>query len=273
MGSLAGNVRLRRWAGIVILAVPALACSSTKEFEAIQAQLADVQTHVLQLQKENPTKDQVVALGTEVREQVQALLHAEADMRVEVEKLAAQIDQLESRLEDTNFRLQQLAQQIAATNQELQAFRDAALARATDSAPRSLSAPANVADPQSLYDTAYADFQRGNYDLAILGFRQYLEVAADTELADNATYWMGECYYRQGKYQKAASQFDEVITQFQRSERIASALLKKGYAYLELGQRAQGVVQLQHVMREFPGSDEAQLAEQRLAALGIDGGP
>ncbi len=273
MGGFAERLKLRHWAGIACMAVPALACSSTAELETIQAQLADVQTHVLQMQQDNPTKDQITALGTEVGEHIRALLRAEADMRVEVEKLAAQIDQLESRLDDTNFRLQQLAQRIDATNQELQAFRDAAQSRAEDNAPRSLAAPADVADPQSLYDTAYADFQRGNYDLAILGFRQYLEIADDTELADNATYWIGECYYRQGKYQKAASQFDEVITQFQRSERIASALLKKGYAYLELGQRAQGVVQLQHVMREFPGSDEAQLAEQRLAALGIDGGP
>ena len=48
--------------------------------------------------------------------------------------------------------------------------------------------------------------------------------------------------------------------------------LKKGYAYLEMGQREQGLVQLQQVIRGFPETDEANLARQRLASLGVDSG-
>jgi tol-pal system protein YbgF len=94
----------------------------------------------------------------------------------------------------------------------------------------------------------------------------------ETELADNAAYWTGECYFSQAKYEQAIREFDDILRVYPRSDKLASALLKKGYAYLELGQREQGVVQLQHVIREYPGTDEANLARQRLSALGVDAG-
>ena len=108
-------------------------------------------------------------------------------------------------------------------------------------------------------------------DLAMRGFRQYLESFPSTALAANATYWIGECHYRQKRFRQAIEQYDAVLNRYPRSDKTASALLKKGYAHLELGERSQGVVQLQHVLRQFPTSDEANLARQRLREIGVDG--
>ncbi len=254
---------------MAFVAMLALACTSTTELETIKSQLADIQLQVLQLQKQTPSKSEVADLEAKLAGQLEELLRAEADARTDLQGLSGQITQLESKLEDTNFRLQQLAQQIVATNQELQAVRSAAeearaSARATDR-----SQPVNPTDPRALYDTAYNDYLQGNYDLAILGFRQYIDTYRGTELADNAAYWIGECFYRQGEFQKAIEQFDEVLRS-EGSDRVASALLRKGYSYLQLGQRAQGVVHLQTVICEHASTDEAEIASQRLQELGID---
>jgi len=257
-------------AGIVVLMMPALACTSSTDLETIQSQLSDVQLQLLQLQKQGPTKTELADLEATLGERMEALLAAQAEVRADLELLTSRIEQLEAKLEDTNFRLAQLSQQIVATNQELQEVRNAAEeARARVASPQQQPA-VNPTDPRTLYDTAYNDYLQGNYDLAILGFRQYLDSYRGTDLADNATYWIGECFYRQGKFQKAIDQFDAVLTRFDSSDRTASALLKKGYAYLELGQRAQGVVQLQSVICEHANTDEAHLAAQRLRELGID---
>ena len=112
---------------------------------------------------------------------------------------------------------------------------------------------------------SYGDYLRGNYDLAVLGFRQYLDSFPNTELADNATYWIGESYFSQRK-------FRHILTAYPRSDKVASALLKKAYAFLELGDRSQGTGQLQTLIRQYPGTDEANLAKQRLDALGVDAG-
>mgnify|MGYP000589275130 CR=1 FL=1 len=40
--------------------------------------------------------------------------------------------------------------------------------------------------PRDLYQQAYSDFARKNYDLSIQGFQEYLRLYRDTDLADNA---------------------------------------------------------------------------------------
>lgn len=257
------------WVGVALVATLAAGCTSSRELGEIKSQLSDIQLQVLQLQKDAPGKDQIAALETSITSRVDEILQSQAEVRTDLQRLSTRVGQLETKLEDTAFRLQQLFQQIAATNQELQAVRNAAEeARASVTSAR--RQPVNPTDPQAVYDAAYNDYLQGHFDLAILGFQQYVETFADTELADNAAFWIGECFYRQGKYQQAIGQFDSVVTNYQASDRTASALLKKGYAYLQLGQRGQGVVQLQSVYCEHAGTDEAALAGQRLQELGID---
>lgn len=259
--------------GTVLVTVPFFACSSSSQLEGIERQLSDLQTRVLEIQQRAATRDGVTAAAEQTRAEIESLISAQADTSVALESLATRIEQLGAKLEDTQFRLAQLGQQIAATNQELLAMRRAAESPAPMAPPPPVVVEEpDMTDPQALYDGAYSDFQNGNLDLAILGFRRYVDAFADTELTDNAAFWIGESYYRQRKFQEAVEQFDEVITRFPGSDRVPSALLKKGYAQLELGMRAEGVVQLQVVIREYPGTDEAQLAQQRLDALGIDAG-
>jgi len=130
--------------------------------------------------------------------------------------------------------------------------------------------PGGGSDPKALYDAAYNDYLKGNYDLAQREFGEYLQAFANTPLAPNATYWIGECFYRQRKFRQAIEQFDQVLNRYPKSDKTASALLKKGYAHLELGERAQGIIQLRQVLRQAPSSDEANLARQRLRELGVD---
>lgn len=243
------------------------ACSSSGEFEALHKKLDDIQLQVLELRKDGSTKEEILGLEESIATGSKSLEQSQDEVRAELTTLTTRLFNLETKLEDTNFRLEKLSQQITATNQELLAARNAA-----EEARRRPSPPpaAQPSDPKSLYETAYDDYLQGNFDLAILGFRQYLEQHGDTDLADNATYWTGECFYRQSKFQKAIDQFETVLSRFENSDRAPSALLKKGYAHLELAQRAQGIVQLQRVICEYAGTDEAHLASQRLAEMGVD---
>jgi TolA-binding protein len=61
-----------------------------------------------------------------------------------------------------------------------------------------------------------------------------------------------------------------VVNKYPKSDKVPGSLLKKGYAYINLGERAQGIVQLQYVVHEHPGSQEASLARQRLRQLGVE---
>ena len=239
------------------------ACVSGRDIDDIQTKLGEIEREVVDLQRVSSTKQNVESLSAAIDSHMERLLRAEADMRLSLQQLSSQIDQLEANLEDTTYRLSQLSQQIAATNQELKSFRGSTALRGDPNATAPLPT-----DPQALYQTGYNDYLRGNYDLAILGFRQYLESFPNTELADNASYWIGESYFSQGQYNQAIQEFDNIMSTYERSDKVASAMLKKAYAYLELGDTPRGVAQLRRVIQHHPGTDEANLARQRLDEVG-----
>jgi TolA-binding protein len=88
-------------------------------------------------------------------------------------------------------------------------------------------------------------------------------------LTDNALYWIGECYDAQEKTQEALAIFIQVLEDYPTSDKAAAAQLKKGLLYLELGDKGQGVLNLQYVVYEHPGTEEADLARERLQSLGL----
>lgn len=277
------RVRSIPLAGCLAAALVAAGCVSPQDIEGLQSQLSEIQRQMLQLQRQAPSKQEVESLEANVGRQMDSLLKTEADMQVKLRELSSQIDELQAKLEDTNYRLAQLSQQIATTNQELKSFRtmpppSAPLATDPSAPPQPQTTPPpqqpqlGAVDPQALYNAAYNDYLKGSYDLALREFQEYLNNFPATDLADNATYWIGECYYRQKRFRQAADQFQQVLSKYPRSDKSASALLKRGYALLELGDRSQGVTQLRQVVRQYPTSDEANLARQRLRELGVDAG-
>ncbi|HET6372352.1 MAG TPA: tol-pal system protein YbgF, partial [Candidatus Polarisedimenticolia bacterium] len=120
-----------------------------------------------------------------------------------------------------------------------------------------------------VFKTAYADFSKGNYELALLGFTEYLTANPGAPLAEDAQYWTGECLYSQGKFKEAAEAFDRCGARHPGGARAAAAMLKKGYSQIEGGQASQGIATLQKLIETHPQTDEARLAAERLKTLGL----
>lgn len=121
--------------------------------------------------------------------------------------------------------------------------------------------------PSEAYGLAYNDYIKGNYDLALMGFRNFLSQYRSTSLAPNAQYWIGESYYGQNKYRKAIDAFQQVVSTYPESNKVPGAVLKTGYSYMELADRERGRLHLKKVIEDYPFSNEAKLARNRLAEL------
>lgn len=63
---------------------------------------------------------------------------------------------------------------------------------------------------ETTYYTAYSDYIKKNYQLAIDGFKQFMQLFPTNNLADNSLYWIGECYYSQKKYPEAVTTFTSI---------------------------------------------------------------
>lgn len=118
-----------------------------------------------------------------------------------------------------------------------------------------------------VYEQAYLDLTRGNYSLAILGFVEYLRRAGDSDLADNAQYWIAESYYAQGDYRQAVVEFQKVVDRYANGDKVAGALLKIGFSEIHLGEDDDARAALEEVVRRFPNGEEAKLARDKLRSI------
>jgi tol-pal system protein YbgF len=258
-------------------------CVSTSDIERMQAQIFDLQDQVAQLKRSQNTEVQQV--NERIERKADELLRSYADLTARVSAVDERMGTNIGTVEQTNYRIDRIAQQLTQLQAEVVALRTGVAPPSGSAGASSSSQPSATEivvgadssrpsgsppdDPIEIYQGAYRDYQRGNYDLARLGFEQFLEIAPQSDLADNAAYWIGECFFAQKRQREAIARFDQVINDYPGSDKVPAALLKKGFAYIEMGERAQGIVQLQYVIHEHPRSSEAEIARQRLRAMGI----
>lgn len=131
-----------------------------------------------------------------------------------------------------------------------------------------INSPKPGADPKTLYDKSYLDITRGNYDLAVAGFREFLKKHPASGLADNAQYWIGEAFYAREKYAEALSEFQKVVSGYPKQDKVPAAMFKSGMCHAKLGDRAGAVEEWKSLVSKHPRSNEAALAQERLKETG-----
>jgi tol-pal system protein YbgF len=83
-------------------------------------------------------------------------------------------------------------------------------------------------DPAAMYEGAFSQLKNGNYVASQQQFESFLKTYADHPLTPNATYWLGESFYAQGQYEKAARVFAESYKKYPKGPKVADSLLKMG---------------------------------------------
>ncbi len=121
----------------------------------------------------------------------------------------------------------------------------------------------------TLYQNALRDYNTGKYDLARQEFSDYIRNFPTNDLASNAQFYLGEIAYAQGDYKGAISAYDNVLTNFPHSFKLADSLLKKGMAEQELGLKTAAMRDFRDVLRRFPGSDASRRAQAKLHEMGV----
>jgi len=273
-----------RVAVLATAALSAVACVTSSDVDKLQSQISDLQEQLAQVKRTSSSKEEVNNVNKTIADQTQMLLKSNATLVAKVDQIEDKIQNAQGATEQTNYRLDRMTQQLTQTQHDVDDLKGA-VARAAAAVPAPMPAsggemtvqqpmpapvPVQSEDPMQTYQAAYRDYQRGNYDLAVAGFRDFAAKNPNSELSGNAAYWIGESLYSQKKYREAIQQFDSVVTRYPKSDKVAGALLKKGYAYIALGEKSQGIVQLQYVVHEHPTSPEAALARQKLKSVGVD---
>jgi tol-pal system protein YbgF len=127
--------------------------------------------------------------------------------------------------------------------------------------------PSTSLSPQEVYNMAYADYLKGNFDLATDGFKIYRDNFPDSPLADNALYWIGECFFSQRKFNEAIDEFNNLILNYPQGDKIAAAYLKKGLSLAELRRKDEALVVFKLLVSKYPLEEEARIAQEKIKEL------
>jgi tol-pal system protein YbgF len=252
------------------LAAPFPALAANKDIERLQFQIASLQGQIADLQRvSEDTLREIKRLNESLADQNASMRRLVQDRRVQEEAISAALKDITDRVSDLSERVQTMPAAAPAPTvytAPAPAAGGPAAAPISPGTAAPVAAPVNpqAPAPRELYTQAYADYARGNYDLAIQEYSDYLRNYPDTDLSDNAQYWIGECQYSKQKYPEAIAAWDELLRQYPSSDKIPDARFKKGMALERLGRRSQALLEYRFVAERFPNSEAGRKAREKL---------
>jgi tol-pal system protein YbgF len=129
--------------------------------------------------------------------------------------------------------------------------------------PPAVGSPADAAG-EALYREAYALYYRRDHQGAEERWRQFIARCPESDLADDAQYWIGECRFARGLFREARGEFRTVVDRYPSGNRVPHAHYGIALCQQRLGEEASMRETLALLLREFPRSDVAPLARARL---------
>jgi tol-pal system protein YbgF len=123
--------------------------------------------------------------------------------------------------------------------------------------------------PQRLFDTSWGDYTTGNYVLAVQGFESYLSYFPKSQRAHEAQLYVGESLAGQKKDMDAIVAYDRVIANYPGTASVPTAYYKRGTAYERLGEPARARESYEALLKQFPDTQQATLAKQRLESANL----
>ncbi len=263
--------------------LPSPAAAANKDIERLQLQIATLQSQLLDIQRNaDESRKELQRLTELIAEQNALLQRTTNDRRQQDETIAASFKDLNERMGELLEQLQALkaanamllpppGPAVPASGSPGAGTGPTGGPNATPAGPAGTgtgSTPAAPATPppapRELYSQAYADFARGNYDLAIQGFTEYIRNYPDTDFTDNAQYWIGECLYGKKMYAEAVEAWNALFRDYPSSDKLPDARVKKGMALEKLGRRSQALVEYRYVVDRYPNTQAARIAREHL---------
>ncbi|MBI9086737.1 MAG: tol-pal system protein YbgF [Desulfobacterales bacterium] len=211
-----------------------------------------------------------------------------AQLRVLIEELRVDVARLSGKVEESDYHLQQRIQTLEKYEKQRMSSGDALAQRvdanqerlaqvvnylnleptqpaATEPSPGEPAGEASaVSSDSELYAMAKKAFDNKGFEAALKGFQKLIGAYPKSEHADNAQFWIGEIYYREKWYEKAILEYQKVIENYPKGNKVKAALLKQGFAFSNLGDKANARLILKELVKKYPNANEAVIAKKKL---------
>lgn len=241
----------RRWlarALVVVSGVGALACVTPAEFRKVSNRVTDL--------------ERGGGAGGGDRTRL-------AELGSELEVLRRELDALEGRVEVAEHRAESALEEARAAR--LEANRGADPNAVPDGGEGATADGGDVSEEVQRYRAAYAEWRAGTPEAlaaCVDQFNKFLQSYPASDYADDATYWLADCYFKLGNFSAAVLRFDDVARLYPSGNKAADARYRQGEALLRMGHGKAAETAFEQVLRDYPDSARAPEAKKQLDLLG-----
>lgn len=198
----------------------------------------------------NQIKDDIVViqrqLYREKNDTTTAPQESVSNVQVRLGEYDQMIRDMNGKVENIEYRLNTLEKKIEMIDKDIELRFTQMKRQAESSAPKttkttkptatSTPAPAGV-KPKDLYEQGLNDLKNNKISDAERKFSQFLTSYPKDTLAGNAQYWLGEVYYKQQNFAKAAVAFKNGYSKYPEGTKGPDCLLKLGLSMKALGKK------------------------------------
>lgn len=119
------------------------------------------------------------------------------------------------------------------------------------------------ASEDDLYKVAYDYLNQRQHDASVKSFKDYLKYYPDGKYASNCYYWLGKIAMSKADYPEAKNWFNEMLTRFPESPKVAATKFDMGRVHFYMGDKATAKSILAEVAAS--NSDASGLAQKFLS--------
>lgn len=199
-------------------------------------------------------------MGT-LKLQLKELNETIALMQTNQAELASKMEELNQNLAVSNENLSQLDGQLFNLSSKLDDI------NAVVTGGQGAAGAGAVMLPSDVFNEAKNHLTKQSYDLAVTGFKLYIEKYPDGENIQQAYIYLGDAYAAMGQARPAAIAYATVLQKFPESKIIPTARLKYARSIIPLGKTEEAKRYFNSVVQDFGSSPEARLAKEELAKL------
>lgn len=253
----------------VLLLQDEMRASMKDQNEKIASLEALIKTAIDQV---NETKSAVATLNANLKNSVESGLRPVTAVGSRLDTMADDNRAIRATVEEMGDKIGKLSAQLADLNNAIRTMQAPPAppgAGPSAGVGGAAGAPPPGVTASGLWQDANRDRTAGNYDIALKEYTDYLTYFADTDLAPNAQYYIGDIYYNQKEYEKAVQAFDSVMERYPKNAKTEDARYMKGRALVRLGQRTAGADVFREIIANAPDSDAARKAKTDLKSLGL----
>lgn len=174
---------------------------------------------------------------------------------------------LETKIQDLETRIEMLESSVKENRSIFSSGRGGRVSESGLSTESPDTSASSSAMAIHLYQVAYGDFVKGNFQSAISSFRDFINRFPENSLSDDAQFMIGQSFIALGQYQQAIQELRLVVDNYPLGDRVPEAIFKLAICYEEMGDVETAKSYLQILVNRYPGTIESKQAQEKLRVM------